>query len=84
MFNLMKVEHFCDGLECWQAKPRTDLGLRAASDEELDIGDLVYIFGEYKQNGRLRIWILALIQSINDEGLDLCCLEWANNESFHL
>ena len=41
----MEFEHPCDGLECWQVKPRANLDLWVASDEELDTGDLVHYNG---------------------------------------
>jgi len=36
-------------------------------DKELDIGDLVHIAGEYGKNGGGRLFILALVEGINDD-----------------
>ena len=61
------------------------MSLRAACEEEFDSGNLVHMFGEHKQDSRLWVFILAFVQGINDDkGLDLCCLEWTNNEFLHL
>ena len=57
----------------------TEDGIRSES------GVQVHIAGEYREKCRCWFLVLTLIKGINDdEGLDLCCLEWANNEGLHL
>ena len=64
---------------------RTDAGFWTASDEELDMGDLVYIAGGHGEGGGGGFFILALIEGINDNKCwSVGSFEWANNKRLHL
>ena len=84
-FDIMESENGCDGSKWFQPESRADLKFRTTSDEEPDLWDLIHKAGEYRKNCRCRLFIFALIKSINDDqGLDFCPSEWTNNDFLHL
>ena len=81
----MELEDPCDGEKWLQPKSGANSGLGSSGDEELDSGDFVHIAGEYREDGRCRLFILALVEGIDDDqGWDVGGFERTDDESLHL
>ena len=78
-------EDFCNGPEGGQAESGANPRFGSSADEEFDIGDLVHIAGEYRQEGRGWLLVFALIEGIDDDqGCGVSGFEWANDQPLHL
>ena len=81
----MKFEDLRDGTKQLQLKPCTDGRFWTTSDEEFDIGNLINIVGEYREDSRGRFLVLAFIQGINnDESGDVGCFEGVDDDLLKL
>jgi len=58
---------------------------RPSSNKEIDIGDLVHIAGKYGQDGGCGFFVLALVETVDDdESLDAGGFKWTNDKLLHL
>ena len=84
-FDIVQLEHFCDGPEELQPKSRTDPRLGTTSDEEFDIRDFIHTAGEDREDGRGWLLVFALVKGINDDqSRNACGFERSDNEFLHL
>jgi len=81
----VEFEDLCDRLKQLQSESSSDRGFWAASDEEFDFRNFVYVAGEYGEDGRGRLLVFAFIKGIDDDqGGDTGCFERANDNLFEL
>ena len=81
----MELPDLCDRGERLQPKSGPNSWFGSSGDEELDTGYLVHVAGEYRQDGRCGLSVLALVKGIDDdEGRYMGGFERTNDELLHL